>query len=94
MILQQRIHPQTIAAGWRWRLARQYAREALEKSAFSYEDETEVTDAFRQDLFQIARTTLSSKLLTYEKDYFANLAVDAVLRLKGSNNLESKSLHE
>ena len=88
MILQQRIHPQTIAAGWRWRLARQYAREALEKSAFSYEDETEVTDAFRQDLFQIARTTLSSKLLTYEKDYFANLAVDAVLRLKGSNNLD------
>lgn len=86
MILQQRIHPQTIAAGWR--LARQYAREALEKSAFSYEDETEVMDAFRQDLFQIARTTLSSKLLTYEKDYFANLAVDAVLRLKGSNNLD------
>ena len=69
-------------------MARQYAREALEKSAFSYEDETEVTDAFRQDLFQIARTTLSSKLLTYEKDYFANLAVDAVLRLKGSNNLD------
>jgi len=86
LILQQRIHPQTIAAGWR--LARQYAREALEKSAFSYEDETEVMDAFRQDLFQIARTTLSSKLLTYEKDYFANLAVDAVLRLKGSNNLD------
>jgi len=86
LILQQRIHPQTIAAGWR--LARQYAREALEKSAFSYEDETEVMDAFRQDIFQIARTTLSSKLLTYEKDYFANLAVDAVLRLKGSNNLD------
>ena len=63
-------------------MARQYAREALEKSAFSYEDETEVTDAFRQDLFQIARTTLSSKLLTYEKDYFANLAVDAVLSVK------------
>lgn len=83
LILQQRIHPQTIASGWR--LARQYAREALEKSAFSYEEESE---QFRKDLFQIARTTLSSKLLTYEKDYFASLAVDAVLRLKGSNNLD------
>lgn len=30
----------------------------------------------------IARTTLSSKILTQYKDYFANLAVDAVLRLK------------
>jgi len=36
----------------------------------------------------IARTTLSSKLLTYEKEHFAKLAVDAVLRLKGSNNLD------
>jgi len=37
-----------------------------------------------------AITSLSyrSKLLTYEKEKFAKLAVDAVLRLKGSNNLE------
>jgi len=32
----------------------------------------------------IARTTLSSKVLAQDKDYFANLAVDAVLRLKVS----------
>ena len=37
----------------------------------------------------IARTTLSSKILTHDKDHFAELAVDAVLRLKGSTNLES-----
>lgn len=37
---------------------------------------------FREDLMNIARTTLSSKILTQHKDYFANLAVDAVLRLK------------
>ena len=36
----------------------------------------------------IARTTLSSKVLSAYKDYFANLAVDAVLRLKGSTDLE------
>jgi T-complex protein 1 subunit beta len=30
----------------------------------------------------IARTTLSSKIVYQGKDHFANLAVDAVLRLK------------
>jgi T-complex protein 1 subunit beta len=39
-------------------------------------------EAFRSDLFNIARTTLSSKVLAQDKEYFANLAVDAVLRLK------------
>lgn len=44
---------------------------------------------FREDLMNIARTTLSSKLLTQHKDFFAKMAVDAVLRLKGSGNLEA-----
>lgn len=42
-----------------------------------------------QDLLNIARTTLSSKIVTLEKDHFANMVVDAVLRLKGSTNLDS-----
>jgi chaperonin GroEL (HSP60 family) len=37
---------------------------------------------FENDLFNIARTTLSSKVLNTDKDYFAKLAVDAVRRLK------------
>lgn len=37
----------------------------------------------------IAGTTLSSKLLTHHKDHFTKLAVEAVLRLKGSGNLEA-----
>ena len=45
-------------------------------------------EAFRKDLKNIAMTTLSSKLLKSERDQFANLAVDAVLRLKGSSNLD------
>lgn len=45
-------------------------------------------DSFRQDLMKIARTTISSKLLNYEKEHFANLAVNAVLRLKGDPNLD------
>ena len=40
----------------------------------------------------IARTTLSSKLLTQHKDHFAKLAVEAILRLKGSGNLEAIQL--
>lgn len=35
----------------------------------------------------IARTTLSSKILSQNKEYFAKLAVDAVVRLKGSGDL-------
>lgn len=42
---------------------------------------------FKEDLTNIARTTLSSKILSQHKEYFSSLAVDAVLRLKGSGNL-------
>lgn len=45
-------------------------------------------EAFRKDLKNIAMTTLSSKLLLHDREKFANLAVDAVLRLKGSGNLD------
>ena len=33
-------------------------------------------------------TTLSSKLLKSERELFSNLAVDSVLRYKGSHNLD------
>jgi len=82
-LINQRIHPQTIAEGWR--LARKAARSALEASTI---DNSADDAAFREDLLRIARTTLSSKLLTYDKDYFAHLAVDAVMRLRGSDNLD------
>jgi len=44
--------------------------------------------AFRRDLVNIAKTTLSSKVVNHDKDYFANMCVDAILRLKGSTQLE------
>ena len=46
-------------------------------------------EALRKDLENIARTTLSSKVVSQNKEYFSKLVVDAVLRLKGSTNLES-----
>lgn len=45
--------------------------------------------SFKEQLLRVARTTLSSKLLTHHKEHFAKLAVDAVLRLKGSGNLDA-----
>jgi len=45
-------------------------------------------ELFKRDLKNIALTTLSSKLLLHDRDKFANLAVEAVLRLKGSGNLD------
>jgi len=84
LLIAQKIHPQTIIAGWR--KATSEARAALEKSAVDHGNDPV---KFRQDLMNIARTTLSSKILTQYKDYFSNLAVDAVLRLKGSGNLDA-----
>lgn len=45
-------------------------------------------EKFKADLKNIALTTLSSKLLKSERDHFAELAVQSVLRLKGSGNMD------
>jgi T-complex protein 1 subunit beta len=82
-LIDAKIHPQTAISGYR--MAAQCARQALEASALDHgSDEV----AFRKDLINIARTTLSSKILTTSKQFFAELAVNSVLRLKGKNNLE------
>jgi len=83
-LVAMKLHPQTIIAGYRQ--ATDIAREALKKST---RDNSSNPDKFRDDLLKIAKTTLSSKILNMHKDFFANLAVDAVLRLKGSGNLDA-----
>ncbi|ORY06836.1 T-complex protein 1 subunit beta [Basidiobolus meristosporus CBS 931.73] len=83
-LVGQKIHPQTIIDGYR--LASRAAFEALEASS---KDHSQNPEEFRKDLVNIARTTLSSKVLSQDKEYFSNLAVDAVLRLKGSTNLDN-----
>ncbi|VAI20737.1 unnamed protein product [Triticum turgidum subsp. durum] len=83
-LVNMKIHPMTIIAGYR--MAAECARNALLKKTMDNKDNT---DKFRSDLMNIAMTTLSSKILSQDKEYFAELAVDAVLRLKGSTNLES-----
>ncbi|KAL2645513.1 hypothetical protein R1flu_013100 [Riccia fluitans] len=83
-LIAQKIHPMTIIAGYR--MAVDCARSALEMKVRNNKGDSE---KFRKDLVNIAMTTLSSKILSQDKEYFANLAVDAVLRLKGSGNLEA-----
>merc|ERR1719198_26109 len=82
-LINQRIHPQTVTDGWR--MAADIARTTLESMAV---DNSADPVKWRKDLMNIAMTTLSSKLVHHEKEYFASLAVDAVLRLQGSGNLD------
>ena len=82
-LVAQKIHPQIIIKGWR--LARDAAKKVLEEIAM---DNSADEEAFRQDLKNIAMTTLSSKLLLHDREAFADLAVEAVLRLKGSGNID------
>ncbi|GJQ73924.1 hypothetical protein Trydic_g18858 [Trypoxylus dichotomus] len=81
-MIDQKIHPQTIIGGWR--KAVEVARSALLQAS---KDNSSNIDAFREDLMNIARTTLSSKILSQHKEHFSKLAVDAVMRLKGSGDL-------
>lgn len=80
-LVAKKIHPQTIVEGYR--LATKAAKEALENSAVDHKNDPIL---FRQDLINIAKTTLSSKVLSHDKEHFSTLAVDAVLRL--GNNID------
>mmetsp|Transcript_647 Transcript_647/g.1360 ORF Transcript_647/g.1360 Transcript_647/m.1360 type:complete len:530 (-) Transcript_647:562-2151(-) len=84
MLINMKIHPMTVIQGYR-EACEASKKVLLERSVNNSADPVR----FRQDLLNIARTTLSSKILTQHKDYFANLAVDAILRLKGNTSLEA-----
>ncbi|KNH07482.1 chaperonin containing t-complex protein [Perkinsela sp. CCAP 1560/4] len=83
LLLEHSIHPQTIIDGFR--AANELATQTLAESS---QDNSHDQAAYEQDLMNLARTTLSSKVVSLEKDHFAKLCVDAVLRLKGSMNLD------
>ena len=79
-LLEQKIHPMTIVSAYR--RAREVAHETLVKNA------REPT-SLREDLLKIAKTTMSSKVLADCQDLFAQLAVDAVIRLDGDLELKN-----
>ncbi|CDJ61297.1 TCP-1/cpn60 family chaperonin, putative [Eimeria maxima] len=75
-LVEKNIHPQTIISGYRKAAAA--ARKKLAAVAFDVATE----EGLRTALLNVARTTLSSKLLPSDKEHFANIAVDAILRLR------------
>jgi len=79
----QKLHPQTIIRGWREAL--KISLNVLEKSCI---DNRKDPHKFKQDLINIAKTTLSSKIVTAELEFFSDLVVKAVLRLKGTVDLD------
>ncbi len=83
-LVGQKLHPQTIIAGWRKAVA--VADNALTQAAM---DNSADKEKFRKDLYNIAMTTLSSKIVQQGREMFANLCVDAVLRLKGKTDLQA-----
>lgn len=82
-LVSKKLHPQIIISGYR--AALQVASQVLTDTAI---DNGKDAEAFKKDLMNIARTTLSSKILNQHKEHFAELAVNAVLRLNGSTDLE------
>jgi len=82
-LIEKKMHPQTVVAGYR--LARTAALTALQGAAL---DHSADSAKFREDLINIAKTTLCSKVLSQDKEQFAEIAVSAVLKLKGSTNLD------
>lgn len=81
-LIAQKIHPTTIIRGYRKAL--NAARDELESYAM---DNSKDEKAFRSDLVNVARTTLSSKILHSAGDHFADICVSAMLRMKGGTDL-------
>lgn len=64
-LIEQKLHPQTIIAGWR--IAVDAAKQALADASFDHEKNFNEA-VLRADLENIARTTLSSKILANHKE--------------------------
>jgi T-complex protein 1 subunit beta len=85
-LVDQKIHPQTIIEGYR--IASKAALTALEKIAT---DRSNDQGAFRKDLEAIARTTLSSKVLSQDRDQFSSSAAQPTSHTFRSSRRQEES---
>jgi thermosome len=75
-LLDEGLHPSVIIKGYM--LAKDYALKALDEIA---EKVPEDEEKLKEILLKIARTSLYSKVADHERDYLAELAVKAVLKV-------------
>lgn len=86
-LVNKGIHPQTIISGWR--IATTIALSTLEASSINNSADPA---KFREDLLKVAGTTLNSKVLAMEKDYFSEMAVKAIERLRDPTRIDAISI--
>ncbi|KAH0794143.1 T-complex protein 1 subunit alpha [Histomonas meleagridis] len=78
-LIDQKVHPNTVIAGYRraGRMAVAYLKKNLSVSNSGLD---------RDILLNVAKTSMSSKILHAYSDFFANIVVDACLCVKGKTN--------